>query len=519
MKRESYDIQSIKREPEPQAQTPMESCNSKFSGYFGWSSYVHEVPQYPIENGIYVSPIEELTRNPYKSQKQAENGDMSYQKYPMLQDNNWLPNNEGANYMAAASLAFGKKELLAKDDGILAQLFDLSGMLNDDSPYNIPSCDDMLIPVQTPSPTMITETTNQTQTHYQPAEQSPQGCSNSHHYNNMMPYSVSPDNGGSSTIDPLVSIINEDRLSPPNNDLYPEAEIIEKSNDELQILLNEILAVENLPMESNTFGPDNSHNNEIPSIPMTPVEDNNEIGSVKSNEDMSIPFDTFQFPPPTKKRLSESSSGSVMDESPPSSSSHVMEPQLSSPEPLHSPTSDQDTGSPRIPTYKNRVPATLFGQKEDEIIDKLLFPKHGSNTKPVTRDKLVTMNVEDFNTLLDQVGLTEIEVAFMKEWRRRGKNKMAAQVARKRKRDELSELQDEIDLLRRRKAQLKQSVYNLKTKTNTFKKRTQASEERIYKKYSAAHGILVSRDTHNIHVTDDDKTMLVPRISSQILLV
>ena len=483
------------------------------------------MPQYPVENGIYVSPIEELTNNPYKLQEQKECAGISFQKYSMLQDeNNWSPmNNDGANYMP--SLGFSKKELQTKDDDILAQLFDLSGMINDDS-YDIPLHDEMLIPVQTPSPTVSSDPTNQIQTQYQPAEFSPQGYSqpsDSPQYNNMLPYSVSPDSGTSIT-DPLVSVFNEGQLSPPNNDLYPGAGNVDNSNDDLQLLLNEILAVENLPMECNTLGPDNSPpNNEIPSMPMTPMEENNEFKNVHSNEDISIPFDTFEFPPPTKKRLSESSSGSSssgMDESPPPSVSHIsMDSHMSPPESLHSPISEHELGDPKTPSYKPRLTTTLFGQKEEDIIDKLLIPKHGANTKPVTRDKLVTMNVEDFNALLDQVRLTEIEVAFMKEWRRRGKNKMAAQVARKRKRDELSELQDEIDLLRRRKAQLKQTVYNFKTKTTSFKKRAQASEERIFQKYSAAHGSLVSRGTHSIHVTDDGKTMLVPRISSQILLV
>ena len=522
MKTESYDIPAIKSEPISDVPEHSSCSTSKFA--FGWTTTAYGLSQYPVENGIYVSPIEEVANNPYKmlEQKTTDEG-LTFQKYPtLLDEQNSVMNNQGASYLPT-SFQMDKKEQLLSEDDVLAQLFDLSGMLNDDSPYESQSHDNMLIPVQTPSPTMVTEPTNQIQTEHFPAtELSPAEGNNSpfvdnfyYNNNNAHPsYSASPDNGCYGA-DPLVSLFNEG-FSPPNNDLYPRIDSVEKPNDDLQILLDEILAVENLPIETNSFTQDNCYdNNDIPSLPMTIEEETNDPRSVDSNDDHLIPIDRFQFPPPSKKRNSESS----MDESPPPSV--VTHSAHSSPiySPHTPPDDDYDGTTPKSSTHKARPSVNLFGQKEDDIIEKLLTPKLGSLSKPITRDKLVTMNVEDFNALLDQVGLTEIEVAFMKEWRRRGKNKMAAQIARKRKRDELSELRDEIELLRRQKAQLKQSAHRIKTTVTSFKRRAQAAEERIYSKYSAAHGRLVSRNTHNIHVTDDGKTMLVPRVSSQVLLV
>lgn len=165
--------------------------------------------------------------------------------------------------------------------------------------------------------------------------------------------------------------------------------------------------------------------------------------------------------------------------------------------------------------------AAMFGQNEEEIIQKLMSShnRKGGAAKPITRDKLVIMPVEDFNSLLDEALLTEIEVAFMKEWRRRGKNKMAAQIARKRKREELFELEDDMDSLRHKKAKLQQSVAKLNALIASYKRKVELGEKRIYERYSQAHGSLVSNETHTIHITDDGKTMLIPRTSDQVLLV
>ena len=161
----------------------------------------------------------------------------------------------------------------------------------------------------------------------------------------------------------------------------------------------------------------------------------------------------------------------------------------------------------------------LFGKHEDEIIHKLLSPQPGVHRKPISRDKLVSMPVEEFNQLLEQASLTEIEVAFMKEWRRRGKNKAAAQIARKRKREEVTDLDSEVKALRKQKAELNKKYDRLRSQIATLKKRSIAAEDRVYRQQTKLTGKTVSRDTHLIHLTDDDKLLLVPRISSQVLTI
>ena len=163
--------------------------------------------------------------------------------------------------------------------------------------------------------------------------------------------------------------------------------------------------------------------------------------------------------------------------------------------------------------------AVLFGQQEDDIIHKLLVVRApGAGQKPVTRDKLVSMPVEEFNQLLEVAHLAEIEVAFMKEWRRRGKNKAAAQVARKRKREELTDLDGDVEELRQQREGLQRRYDQLRSHIATLKENAMAAEDSIYSRYSLKQGQAVSRETHTIHVTDDESLVLVPKIRSQVVM-
>ena len=173
-----------------------------------------------------------------------------------------------------------------------------------------------------------------------------------------------------------------------------------------------------------------------------------------------------------------------------------------------------------ISSEKSAKPSPLlFGKTEDEILLKVLAHRPSPDSKPVTRERLVSMPVEDFNRLLDTPVLSDIEVAFMKEWRRRGKNKTAAMVARKRKRDELSDLDEEVEQLRKQKAGLRSKYEQLRAEIAALKERTRTSEERVYRRYSRQSGVQVSRDTHVIHVDKTGKVLLGPRPSSQQMLL
>lgn len=231
----------------------------------------------------------------------------------------------------------------------------------------------------------------------------------------------------------------------------------------------------------------------------------------------------FMLPPPNKRQ--EESPSSVyywpLDHKP-----QVV--------PLISPKQEEESSPPvasmectqspipeKVPEERGKMlknkskPTLLFGKDEGEIIGKLLGPKQGVRSKPITRDKLVSIPVEEFNQLLEQAQLTEIEVAFMKEWRRRGKNKAAAQIARKRKREEVSDLDQEVQAMHQQKDELQKEYDRLRSLIESLKERCTTAEDKLFQRYNESVLEPVSRTTHRIHIVDDDQLLLIPRVSSK----
>ena len=247
----------------------------------------------------------------------------------------------------------------------------------------------------------------------------------------------------------------------------------------------------------------------------SPWEENNlqQLWGSSLNLDMDL------FLPPPPKRINDSPEPVTM-----MSPQYPSSPETSYEAPSPSSTDNDDYVKPKPKqspsAEQTKTKSTiLFGKHEDDIIHKLLVPNLSTPSKPTSRSKLISMPVEEFNHLLDLAKLNDIEVAFMKEWRRRGKNKTAAQVARKRKREEVGGLESEVEVMRQQKTELHTRYDQLRSQIKSLKERSLAAERRVYKKYSRSSGQSVSRDTHLIHVSQGNKLLLVPKINSQIISV
>ncbi|XP_012732467.2 endoplasmic reticulum membrane sensor NFE2L1b isoform X1 [Fundulus heteroclitus] len=91
-----------------------------------------------------------------------------------------------------------------------------------------------------------------------------------------------------------------------------------------------------------------------------------------------------------------------------------------------------------------------------------LLDKHSSRDErraramkiPFSNDKIINLPVEEFNELLAKHHLSEAQLALIRDIRRRGKNKMAAQNCRKRKLETIINLEQGVQDLRRDKARL-----------------------------------------------------------------
>lgn len=67
---------------------------------------------------------------------------------------------------------------------------------------------------------------------------------------------------------------------------------------------------------------------------------------------------------------------------------------------------------------------------------------------------IINLPMDEFNERLSKYDLTENQLSLIRDIRRRGKNKVAAQNCRKRKLDQIMSLADEVKEVRRRKDRL-----------------------------------------------------------------
>lgn len=73
---------------------------------------------------------------------------------------------------------------------------------------------------------------------------------------------------------------------------------------------------------------------------------------------------------------------------------------------------------------------------------------------PMTVHEIINLPMDEFNERLSKYDLTEVQLSLIRDIRRRGKNKVAAQNCRKRKLDQILTLADEVKEVRRRKERL-----------------------------------------------------------------
>ena len=439
------------------------------------------VPLEYLDEGIYINPVEIPSSIPYKTQPDFSPPQPSLEKFPPASSYKW------ENSVFGEPSYPGNKEK-HEEAMLMDSLLDIDGLL--DHGLGLEETNTALLPnaqnyIMEPQPPVFMAP---------PLQQL----------------------GGDPLSNFLPTSVEEDLLIPVTNSSPPAA------SNHIDQLVAEIMGGGEWILSNGSYQPP-PESNSIPSVQSSsPASIDSSINEdemylrsllTEYNDPVGMDEDPVIPPPSKRSRASESSIMSIdpHDSSPDLSPAYMLQSNNSPSSEHHSSPPPHPSTSRKQDKPHSKSPPLLFGQHEDSILSKLMIPQLGKATKPIARDKLVSMPVEEFNALLDQTSLTEIEVAFMKEWRRRGKNKTAAQIARKRKRDELSELQMEIDELKFQKAELQRRAESMSTLVTSLKRKARAAENQIYKS-TAARGLVVSVDTHSIHVTDDCKTMLVPRI-------
>nr|XP_020474183.1 transcription factor NF-E2 45 kDa subunit-like [Monopterus albus]XP_020474191.1 transcription factor NF-E2 45 kDa subunit-like [Monopterus albus] len=134
---------------------------------------------------------------------------------------------------------------------------------------------------------------------------------------------------------------------------------------------------------------------------------------------------------------------------------------------------------------------------------------------PFPMEKIINLPVDDFNELLTQYTLTDTQLALVRDIRRRGKNKVAAQNCRKRKLESIIHLERELNQLHAQREQLAQERLEFQRSLSFIKCSLTDLYAQVFSHLRDEDGRPYSIDEYALRQTPDGKIYLVPCTTTQ----
>lgn len=130
---------------------------------------------------------------------------------------------------------------------------------------------------------------------------------------------------------------------------------------------------------------------------------------------------------------------------------------------------------------------------------------------PLTMDEIVDSPVEEFNEMLTRHKLSESQLQLIRDIRRRGKNKVAAQNCRKRKMDVIVTLEDEMTQLKESRERLMAERQMIDKQTRDMKDKYSALYREIFLSLRDEHGRPYDPALFSLQQSSDGNVFLVPK--------
>ncbi|XP_019596144.2 endoplasmic reticulum membrane sensor NFE2L1 isoform X1 [Rhinolophus sinicus] len=153
-------------------------------------------------------------------------------------------------------------------------------------------------------------------------------------------------------------------------------------------------------------------------------------------------------------------------------------------------------------------------EKQSDFLDKQMSrDEHRARAMkiPFTNDKIINLPVEEFNELLSKYQLSEAQLSLIRDIRRRGKNKMAAQNCRKRKLDTILNLERDVEDLQRDKARLLREKVEFLRSLRQMKQKVQSLYQEVFGRLRDENGRPYSPSQYALQYTGDGSVLLIPR--------
>ncbi|XP_057627040.1 nuclear factor erythroid 2-related factor 3 [Chionomys nivalis] len=130
---------------------------------------------------------------------------------------------------------------------------------------------------------------------------------------------------------------------------------------------------------------------------------------------------------------------------------------------------------------------------------------------PFSVDEIVHMPVDSFNTMLSRHYLSDLQVSLIRDIRRRGKNKVAAQNCRKRKLDIILNLEDDICNLQTQKEALKNEQNQCNKAIDIMKQKLHELYYDVFSRLIDDQGRPVNPNHYALQYNNDGTVLIVPK--------
>lgn len=131
---------------------------------------------------------------------------------------------------------------------------------------------------------------------------------------------------------------------------------------------------------------------------------------------------------------------------------------------------------------------------------------------PFTVDMIINLPVDDFNELMSKHQLNEAQLSLVRDIRRRGKNKVAAQNCRKRKMENIVGLEGELDSLKEEKERLLKEKSKKMTDLKEMKQQLTSLYREVFSLLRDEKGNSYSPLDYSLQQSTNGSIFLVPRI-------
>ncbi|XP_078080360.1 endoplasmic reticulum membrane sensor NFE2L1b isoform X2 [Mustelus asterias] len=130
---------------------------------------------------------------------------------------------------------------------------------------------------------------------------------------------------------------------------------------------------------------------------------------------------------------------------------------------------------------------------------------------PFSNDKIINSPVDEFNELLSKYQLTDAQLTLIRDIRRRGKNKLAAQNCRKRKLDTILNLDHDVDHLKKQKARLLKEKVEFVKSLRQMKQKLQELYQQVFDRLRDEEGRPYCPSQYSLQYTNDGSVLVMPR--------